>query len=274
MYSHEKWMQDRIKLIVDNFHGYRHGLVVALDTTLYQSEGDEQIFLLPAPNDVPFIWSNPVAVNKNEIQIQQIYVPYKQDSLHAIKLARRMLSLLSYASHGIPIIEKATYGGPYPSIPMAGDKFRHPSLNGYDLKFLLNAIEIDSLKEDEWIMLAYFRLGSNADSEYYRFLSYLQVIEVSFMNARKKVDAWINSTRQIDEIEQWLDTIPKHRKISGRLRETRNLCAHVANKGNGNPSIVTDPDDIESVRQVQNDLGIIRRLAIERIRAIEAFQNI
>jgi hypothetical protein len=275
MYSYEQWQQDRMKLILENFKGYREGLVVGLDTTLWQSDGDEQVFLLPAVNDVPLIWSNPVQINEHEIQIQQMYIPYNDDSLTAIKTARRMLSLLCYASHGLPIIEKAIHGGPNPGIPVAVDRFRYPSLNGYDIKLLLSAVDLNGLSEQNWITLAYYRLGSNADSEYYKFLSYLQVIEVSFMNIGKDIDSWLDTQTGLDEAVEWLKTISSGKKISSRLRgETRALCTHVANNDTGSPDVITDPDDIESVRQVQNDLGIIERLAIERLRSIKAIERL
>lgn len=275
MYSYEQWKQDRIKLILEHFKGYREGLVVGLDTTLYQHDGDEQVFLLPSVNDVPLIWSNPVQVDEHEIQIQQMYIPYNDDSLTAIKTARRMLSLLCYASHGLPIIEKAIHGGPNPGIPVAGDKYRYPSLNGYDIKLLVSAVDLNALTEQNWITLAYYRLGCNADSEYYKFLSYLQVVEVSFMNVGNDIHKWLDAQSGIVEVAEWLKTIPSSRKISSRLRgETRALCAHVANNNTGNPDIITDPDDIESVRQVQHDLGIIEKLAIERLRSIEPIERL
>ena len=275
MYSYEQWKQDRMKLILEHFKGFKAGLVIALDTTLYQHEGDEQVFILPSVNEVPIIWSNPVQIDEHEIQIQQMHIPYNDDSLTAIKTARRMLSLLCYASHGLPIIEKAIHGGSYPGIPVAGDKYRYPSINGYDIKLLLSAVDLAVLTEQNWITLAYYRLGCNADSEYHKYLSYLQAIEVSFMNVTKDIDDWLDAQSSVPEVSEWLETIPKGRKISGRLRaETRNLCAHVANDGSGRPGIITDPDDIESVRQVQHDLGIIERLAIERLRSIEAIERL
>ncbi len=275
MYSYEQWKQDRIKLILENFKGYKAGLVVGLDTTLYQSEGDEQIFTLPTTDNTPLIWSNPVQINEHEIQIQQLYIPYNDDDKTAIKTARRTLSLLCYMAHGLPIIEKAIHGGGYPGIPVAGDRFRYPSINGYDIKLLMSAVDLHTLTEQDWITLAYYRLGSNSKSEYHKFLAYLQVIEVSFMNVSKDINDWLDTHTNNPELAEWLKSLPKSRKISNRLRaETRNLCAHVANDGSGRPGIITDPDDIESVRQVQNDLGTIERLAVERLRSIKAIERL
>lgn len=275
MYSYNQWKQDRIKLIAENFKGYRAGLVIALDTTLYQSEGDEQVFMLPTADNTPLIWSNPVQINEHEIQIQQMYIPYNDDDLTAIKTARRTLSLLCYMAHGLPIIEKAIHGGGYPGIPVAGDRFRYPSINGYDMKLLMSAVDLSALSEQDWIALAYYRLGSNANSEYHKFLAYLQVIEVSFMNVGKDINDWIDAQSDLEEVKTWLPTIPSGRKISSRLRgETRALCAHVANNDSGQPDVITDPDDIESVRQVQHDIGIIERLAIERLRTVKAIERL
>lgn len=275
MYSYEQWKQDRIKLILENFKGYKAGLVVGLDTTLYQSEGDEQVFTLPTTDNTPLIWSNPVQINEHEIQIQQLYIPYNDDDMTAIKTARRTLSLLCYMAHGLPIIEKAIHGGGLPGIPVAGDRFRYPSVNGYDIRLLMEAVDLNGLTEKDWTALAYYRLGSNANNEYHKFLAYLQVIEVSFMNVGKDIDAWIDSQSNLNEVKSWLTSVPSGRKISGRLRgETRALCAHVANNDSGTPDVITDPDDIESMRQVQNDLGVIERLAIERLRSVEAIERL
>jgi len=276
--KYEEWKQERIELIVESFKGWRCGLVVALDTTLYNTEGFsddiDSFLLINSYDNTPVIWSNPVAADNTSIQVQQLYVPYNDDALVALKVARRTLSLMCYMSKGIPIIEKHNAGSSYPGIPMAGDKYRAFNLNGYDLKLLFQAVDIASIEEQCWIALAYYRLASNSNNDYYEFLSYRQVVESSFNNKSKEVNAWIDSQASAPELQDWVKILPRGKKISSRMHETRALCAHVANTDNGRPSVITDPDDVDSVRQVQNDLGAIRLLAEARLQSYNALQRI
>src|SRR3990167_533024 len=104
----EEYTQGIFNILLAKFKGYRYVRTFGIDSTLYHSVFGEKYE--PATsfeiNGSPVVWANQIS-NSLISRAQQLFVPTNdEDGREALRLARRTMSLLSYASKGIGIKTK------------------------------------------------------------------------------------------------------------------------------------------------------------------------
>jgi hypothetical protein len=262
----QQYMQEVFKVLLDTFKGYRYVRTFGLDTALYHSASypDDYVAALSfGINGTTVVWANPIA-NDKVSRAQQLYVPTnEEDGKEALRLGRRTMSLLSYASSGIGIKTMIDLFSPMPGIAQSGHKYEGGGLNGTDLANLMLAVDFEAMDQHTWTGLAYYRLALNADSEYYQYLSWWQIIELFHGNKELDVKNWVNADVPADPMfSDWIGKLaPRYKNAYGRLQDTRAKCAHIANNDDPKKMVIADPDDPDSIEQVIQDLHVVRSLA-------------
>jgi hypothetical protein len=262
----QQYMNAVFKILLDNVKGYRYVRTFGLDTTVYHSGSgfDDYVAALSFEvNGTPVVWVNPI-VNDKVNRAQQLFIPTNdEDGKEALRLGRCTMSLLSYASRGIGIKTRIDLFSPVPGVAQSGHKYEGMGLTGYDFATLMLATDFTAMDKSTWIGLAYYRLALNADSEYYQYLSWWQIIELFHGNKEADVKKWVNSQVPTDPMHaDWLSKPgTRYRDAYGRLHDTRAKCAHIANSDNPKRMVIDDPDDPDSIKQVIDDIPVVRGLA-------------
>lgn len=251
--------------VTDNLSGYREFHTTSFDTPIWDTDLDGGAPRVIEFVDRPVIWVNPYNATDGSFA-QQLIVPTNDSTAKdALRLSKRFASCLCHLSHGSEINDISNVSSP--TWALAGNKLERTHLNGLDMETLFTALKPHEISDEMWIALAYYRLGINSSTDYYNFLSLYQIVELTGGRNKSAMKTWVNAEAAKSEFAhlRGLITLRSGQDYYGRLEETRNICAHVANTNNPKRQMLYDPDDPDSILQVQSDLPLLKKLVEEQL---------
>lgn len=233
----------------------------ALETSIYHTDNSSEyiphvtiLFL-----NRPIVWINPEKTkDRNGLYAQRVrFECLDKNGFTDYGYVMKFLSAVCFLADGPILHTLYNAAGPFPG-PFCKQETHFTCLNGMPIDLLLSVYKWETLLENDWVQLAYYRQAINSRSSLLKYLSFWKVIEAYFKNSHQKMETFINKTiGNTTGYEEWKTHGNEFYK---RLKRSRDKSAHYL-LSDRNGYIPHNPDNPAEYMEIQKDVQIIKFIA-------------